>query len=338
MRSQYALVVSLGFALTACSSGVHGSPPDGSPGGGGAHDFPSSSIIYQDISNAPLDSQSSSIIATLQSMGWNSGRKLGIDASFSILVADSSVTPRPFNQPADAQPDCDTAPIPVPPGGHIEGNADYACADGGDCHLLVYQGSRLYELYQADISGGMASGGTFNGSCLALWDLTRDYWANTNPYSRGEYCNGADAADLPMAALILKPDEVTAGKVNHALRFTIPNDHILAAVYVHPATHIGGPSGSGNLPPYGSRLRLSRSYDVSKLPSAAAQTVARALQTYGMFLADGGHIYISATDDIANAITPSDLSALEPQDFEVVDGGQRITWAGGTCTHVPITQ
>jgi hypothetical protein len=334
------------LAGLTCFVGCHsanGSKSDGggggTVGGGGGYDFPASSTIYQDVSGASLDSQSAAIIANLQKLGWDGGQKLGLDASFSVLIADSSVKPRAFTQPADSLPDCDTAPIPVPPGGHIEGNTDYTCADGGDCHLLVYQGSRLYELYQADISGGGATGGTFTGTCLGVWDLTRDYWqASANPYSRGEYCNGADAADLPMAALILKTDEVKAGNVNHALRFTIPNDHILADVYVHPATHLGGPSGSGALPPYGARLRLSKGFDTTTLPSAAAQTVARALQTYGMFLADGGNIYISASDDIGDAIDSSDLGALLPKDFEVVDGGTRFDYPKGNCTRTPITQ
>jgi hypothetical protein len=56
-----------------------------------------------------------------------------------------------------------------------------------------------------------------------------------------------------------------------------------------------------------------------------------------MFLADGGNIYISATDDIANAIDTHDLGSLQPQDFEVVDGGNRIAWSD-MCMHVPITQ
>ena len=311
----------------------------GGGGSGGIYDFPSASTIYQDVSNAPLDSESSTIISTLQTMGWDAGRRIALDPSFSVLVADATISPRAFMPSSKLGNDCDTAPIPIPLGGHIEGNSGYACNNKGDCHLLVYQGRRLYELYHASISGGMATGGTFTGDCLAIWDLTRDYWVvNANPYSRGEYCNGADAADMPLTALILKKDELMAGQVNHALRFTIPNDHIRAGVYVHPATHIGGPTGGGNLPPYGARFRLKSNFDVTKLPSAAAQTIGRTLQKYGMFLSDGGSIFISATDDIAAAIKPSDIGSLQPQDFEVVDGGARITWAGGTCPHVPITQ
>ena len=313
----------------------------GGSGGGGPQDFPSTSVFYQDISNAPLDSESATVMAALQSSGW--GGSLGIDTSFAVLTADASVTPRPF-MPTSNQNDCDTAPVPVPPGGHIEGVSDYACS-GGDCHLLVYQGTRLYELYQADITGGMATGGTFSGNCLVIWDLTKDYWANPSTvgasFSRGDGCNGADAGDVPMAPLIIQTSDIQAGVINHAMRFTMPNAKIRKAIYVHPATHTpngaGGPSGGANTLPYGARLRLKASFDDSKLP-AATKIVTAALKKYGMFMADGGDPYISGTDDLASVLSPSSTSSLQPQDFEWVDGGPHVDYTQQNCTRTPITQ
>ena len=230
-------------------------------------------------------------------------------------------------QPANAMPDCDTAPIPVPAGGHIEGETALECTGGGDCHLLVYQGARLYELYQASITGGMATGGTFTGMCLVVWDTTHDYWdpkvaAGPN-YARGDSCNGADAGDFPMAPLILTSEDIKSGAVKHALRFTILNSKIRAGVYLHPDTHLGGPTGGYDTLPYGSRLRLKASFDDSQF-SAPAKLVTAALKKYGMFLADGGNIFISATDDIASVLDPASLRSLQPMDFEMVDGGPRI--------------
>lgn len=325
----------------AGGSGGGGAGGAGGAGGGGAFDFPSSSVIYQDISTAMPDSESTSVMGALQASGWgDNGAKLRIDVSFAVLHADASVTPRPFTS-GTTDVDCDTAPIPVPAGGRIEGASDYDCS-GGDCHLLVYQGMRLYELYQARITGGMATGGTFSGSCLVVWDLTKDYWANPATvgagFSRGDGCNGADAADLPMAALILKTEEIQGGVVNHALRFTIPNDRIRANVYVHPATHLGGPTGGATTMPYGARLRLKASFDESTLPSDAARVVARALKKYGMFMADGGNPYVSATDDIDSVIAPTAIGSMQPMDFEMVDGGTRVNFHQQSCTRTPITQ
>jgi len=297
--------------------------------------------FYQDISGAPVDSESATILTALQASGWaDAGRRttLGVDFSFEINVADPGVARRSFTQPSGALPDCDTAPIPLVPGGKTEGSGDYACS-GGDCHLIVYQGTRLYELYQSDVTGGMATGGTFTGGCLVVWDLTRDYWQPKDPpnFSRGDGCNGADACDMPIAPLLLTADELTAGQITHALRFTISNNRIRAGVYVHPATHIGGPSGGADTLPYGSRLRLRGDYDLTTLPNASARTVAKALQTYGMFLADGGNIYISATTGAADQIGGSDLGQLKPSDFEMIDGGQRIDWHSQNCTRTPVS-
>jgi serine/threonine-protein kinase len=100
---------------------------------------------------------------------------------------------------------------------------------------------------------------------------------------------------------------------------------------VHPATH-GTPAASGprQAPPYGTRLRLRAGYAVDSLPTSGARVVARALQRYGMLLADGGQITLTARSDRFTRakwdglLGPRDLSALRPSDFEVVEAGARI--------------
>jgi serine/threonine-protein kinase len=292
-------------------------------------------MLYQDITNAPADPNSDTMTSSFK---WS---RIGIDFSFVLLQADPSVARRPFTDTLNYSPDCDEAPVPVPPGGSIEGSANnnYECAGGpggGDCHLLVFQGTRLYELYQANITGGNAVGGTFTGGCLDIWDLTRDYWSATaKPYSRGEGCTGADAADLPLAALMITKQDLQAGAITHALRFTLPNADIRAGVYVHPATHYGGPSGGANMPPYGARLRLKQSFDLSTLGSDAARTIAKALQTYGMILSDGGNPYISATIDSSDVVASADINTIKVTDFDVLELG---TLMNGSCNRTVITQ
>jgi len=55
-----------------------------------------------------------------------------------------------------------------------------------------------------------------------------------------------------------------------------------------------------------------------------------------MYMADGGNIYISATIDASDVINNSILSALKPIDFEMVDGGARLS--GRNCAHTAVTQ
>lgn len=322
----------------AMTSGNAGASTGGS-GQTGSGPLLASAVFYQDISKASLDAESDRVTGALQAIGWGdpgSRTTLGIDFSFEINRADDSVVPRAFTQPADALPDCDTAPVPLPPAGKIEGKSNYACSNE-DCHLLVYQGTRLYELYQANVTGGNAVGGAFSGGCLVVWDLTRDYWQPKEApnFGRGDGCNGADAGGLPIAPLLITKAELAAGAISHALRFTIENNRIRAAVYVHPATHIGGPSGDDTMPPYGARLRLRGDYDLASFPSEAARAVAKALQTYGMYLADGGNSYVSATTDASDVMNSSGLTALEPKDFQMVEAGARINWKAQNCSRTP---
>jgi serine/threonine-protein kinase len=336
----------------AAGGGIAGASGAGAAGAGtagagtgqtGMVPFPSDSPFYQDISKASVDGQSTLILSALNKIGWGDAPNrtdLGIDFSFNINLADATVARRAFIQtPSFYSPDCDTAPVPLPAGGRGEGVNNYTCI-GGDCHLFVYQGTRLYELYQSNITGGLAAGGVFNATCLVVWDLTRNYWLPASPpnFSRGEGCTGADAADLPMAPLVLTKQDLVSGNVKHALRFTIDNNRIAAMVYVHPATHLGGPTGGPDTLPYGARLRLRADYPLASLPNDNARIVAKGLQTYGMYLADGGNIYISATTDASDLINNAILSKLTPSDFEMIDGGTRIDATTQDCKHVPITQ
>ena len=327
-------------------AGAGGIATAGSGGAGptGMVPFPSTAPFYQDVSKAAVDAESGAIMKALDTIGWGDAgnrTQLGIDFSFNINLAATGLAPRAFTKAAGFySPDCDTAPVPLPPGGKGEGVDNYTCGGGDDCHLFVYQSTRLYELYQSNITGGMATGGTFTAKCLVVWDLTKDYWVAKAPpnFSRGDGCTGADAAGLPMTPLVLTKADIASGTVKHALRFTIDNNRIAEGVYVRPATHAGGPTGGSNMMPYGAKLRLRADYPLAGLPNANARIVAKALQTYGMYMADGGNIYISATLDAADLINNSILTALKPSDFEMLDGGARIDANAQDCKHVPVTQ
>lgn len=319
--------------------------PGSDAGTGSTSDaFPPTSIFYQDISTAAQDANSAAVIGHLAAAGWGSG-EMQIDFSITVLHAAGSVQPRAFT-PANGYytPDCDMTPVPIPPGGNAEGSSNYACdtsyqtAGQGDCHVLVYQGTQLYELYNTNIAGGQATGSPFTTLCEVVWDLTRDYWQPETPFSRGDQCTSADAAGMPIAPLLVTGAELQAGIVPHALRFILPNPSMASGVYVHPATHAGGPSGDALYPPYGARFRLKSNFDLSQLPNAAARAVAVALQKYGMFLDDGGNIPLTMDASSAPYIGAKDLAALQVSDFEMVAApGARISLTDN-CQRTPLTQ
>jgi hypothetical protein len=235
-------------------------------------------------------------------------------------------------------PDCDVGhtTFPVPPNGAIEGETGYACNGGGDCHMLVVDVSRnwLWEMYGAYSPPSPTAFNSVGGPII--WDLTHAY----SPTLRGSGCTSSDAGGFPVAAMLFSADEVAAGHIDHAIRFILPNAEIEDGdVYVQPATHTGVASASTtrpNAPPYGVRMRLKSTFDVSSL-SAGGQVVAKALQKYGMFLSDGGNIALTATSDTfttakwSGLLGTTDLVSIQVTDFDVVDLGALIT-TGDNCT------
>jgi hypothetical protein len=168
-------------------------------------------------------------------------------------------------------------PFPAPEDTRVEGGSPEAC--DGDCHVLVVQqGScMLYEGYACGFSDQWHCGGE------ATWDLSANSYGQ-----RPDGWTSADAAGLAITPGLLRFDEVEAGEVRHAIRFTV---HCTRAEYIPPASHQAVPGGCDdddpNAPPMGLRVRLRADYDLSAL-SAESQVIARAMQRYGMILADNG--------------------------------------------------
>lgn len=316
----------------ASSSGDGGdSGGDGGSGSGGASTarFPSSAIWYEDVSDAPVNAQSSEVISWLDSEGgWGTG-EMRIDFSIEVLTADENAPFRAFIPTEDHfSPDCDTDDVPVPAGGALEGESGYECTNDGDCHLIVYHqpSNTLYEMWRANIVDN-----TFYGGCLAVWDLDRKYPAD----GRGENCTSADAAGFPITPLLFTADEVASGSIDHAIRFILPNDRIRNRIYVHPATHsTGATGGPDTAPSYGARFRLRTDYPLDSLPSEGARVVARAMQKYGMFLADAGNIALTAQSDRFTTakwdglLDTRDLDQLEVSDFQMVESTGPIEFTG----------
>ncbi len=281
-----------------------------------------------DVSGESPAANSATIISALSAAGgWGNGNKFQIDFSIVTLAADSSTPMMTFTTTDDFySPDCDDVQMPVPPGGNVEGETGYSCTQDGDCHLLVFDqdAGKLYEMWRANINGS-----DFQGGCLAVWDTTKTYDATL----RGDQCTSADAAGFPMSPMLFTADEVASGSIDHAIRFIMPNDRMQQG-YVRPATHGTSTTGGDGLPYYGFQLRLRADYDVSSLPSAGAQVVARALQKYGMYQADGGNIALTAQDDRYSTakwdglLDPHDLAALKVEDFDVIDNGPMIPLTG----------
>ena len=126
----------------------------------------------------------------------------------------------------------------------------------------------------------------------------------------------ADAAGLPILPLLARYQEVERGRITHALRMTVSETR---SAYVFPARHFASDDADPALPRMGERLRLKASVDVSGLPPQA-RVVARAMQQYGLIVADNGSDWF-----VSGAPHPRwdndqlrALGELSGSDFEVV--------------------
>jgi serine/threonine-protein kinase len=331
-----------GSSTAATTVVVTGGGAVGACNGAATQLFPPGAPWNQAVDAAALDTESASIIAYLVAKHTASAR-FQITFDFNVLFADGSTPHRAFTPTGDFYtPDCDTAPVPVPSVGRLEGESGYACPSNGDCHLTVIDRStcRLHELWRASFVGGISTG-AFTSGCQAIWDLS------TVPPTtgRGDFCTSADAAGLPIVPLVFTADEVASGTIDHAIRFVLPNSLIRARIFVRPGTHsTGATSGGSAAPPYSARLRLKASKDLSGL-AAGPRVIAQALKKYGMFLADGGNVTFTAATDALTAhrwsevgVDSSSLKGLSWNDFEVVDLGARIDWGSGSCSRTPIAR
>ena len=204
---------------------------------------------------------------------WDGG-PFGIP--YVVVGAEQPDVPITFTAYGD---ESDPGPYPVPPDAPIEGGAD----SDGDRHVLVVDtGScTLYELYRA-----FPNGEGWDADSGAVWDLRSNGL-------RPEGWTSADAAGLPIFPGLARYDEVAAGEIRHALRFTA---QCTQRGYIHPATHQAGIEDE-SCPPMGARFRLRADADISGF-TGQARVVLEALRTYGMIVADnGGSWFISGAPD-----------------------------------------
>jgi hypothetical protein len=288
------------------------------------------------------------MLGFLQSSGiFASTNRLRLDFSMGVLEVDVGTPQRRFTQSVTLANDCDTAPVPVPSGGFVEGHsadlvlgsriAGYNCTPLSDCHMLFVSRAenRIYELYRSTIS----TSNTFSADCLVRWDTGTPYQSG-----RGANCISTEPSGLPLAPLVLTPEEVGAGQINHALALMLPGSVVRSGEYVRPATAAAGANGPVTAPPMGSRLRLRANYPATGL-SSAVQVIVAALKKHGVILTDTGGTFLLAQDDRLSRVKWADLGidsqtlvALTAADFEIIHSVPVFTWNPTGCTRTPINE
>lgn len=240
--------------------------------------FPADNPWNQDVSALPVHPRSAAYIASISAGGGqflhaDFGENQSYGIPFTVVPAGQAAVPIDFVEyPGESDP----GPYPVPASAPVEA--------GSDRHVLVLrQGEcKLYELYHASYVGpGWRAGSG------AVWDLRSNAL-------RPAGWTSADAAGLPILPGLARHDEVAAGAINHALRFTVWRSQ---RGYILPATHAAGATDDPSYPPMGLRLRLKAGYDISGF-TGQARVILEALRRYGMIVADNGSSwYISGATD-----------------------------------------
>src|SRR5437867_11531419 len=90
--------------------------------------------------------------------------------------------------------------------------------------------------------------------------------------------------------------------------------------FLWPARHQAGAAANPALPPMGARFRLKATYDISQF-SAQAQVILRAMQHYGLILADNGsNWFFSGTEDAGwpDSLL-SELKTVPAAQFDALD-------------------
>lgn len=199
----------------------------------------------------------------------------------------------------------DPGPYPIPPDPPIEGGPN----SSGDRHILIVDRDScvLYELFAAH----PRPDGSWRAGSGAIFDL------NSNAL-RPRTWTSADAAGLPILPGLVRYEEVEAGAINHALRFTARTTQ---RAFEWPARHFASNNRDPNVPAMGQRFRLKADVDTSSYPSEV-QVILRAMKTYGLILADNGSPwYVTGVPDARwnDAMLVRAFRSLRGSDFEAVE-------------------
>jgi hypothetical protein len=274
--------------------------------------FPSTAAWNTNIASAPVDPNSAAIIAGFSGSNLHPdfSSVAGGDYGIPYTVVDSSTQPLVSINVGAYASESDVAEAPFPPTAPIEGQPADCSSPSSDQHVLVLDRKTcmLYETYNT-----IRCSGAYSADSETIWDMQT---FEGRPWG----WTSADAAGLSIFPGLVRYDEVAAGAINHAIRFTLQDTRNDSndGYFVEPASHAAGNSSS-SMNVEGMRIRLKASVDISGY-SAADQVILTAMKQYGMILADNGsNLYFQGAPDTRwNDDDLSNLKNIPGSDFEVV--------------------
>ena len=271
------------------------------PGASGCPVLPGTNVWNIRVDRLPLRSDSATLVASIgldRKVHMDFGSYAGYGIPWQVVEPS---TPR-HTVSFEYDDESDAGPYPIPAEPLQEGFGE------GDAHILTVDpdSCTLYELFAA----WQDDDGDWHAGSGAVFDLESNGL-------RPAGWTSADAAGLPILPGLVRYDEVAAGEIAHALRFTTNRTR---RAYLYPARHYASSSTDPALPPMGLRVRLKASADLTGL-SPHARTIAVAMQRYGLILADNGSPWSVSgmSDDRFDDDVLHELDRFTGRSFEAVD-------------------
>ena len=246
--------------------------------------LPSNNVWHSPVTSLPLNRRSATYVRSI-------GASSHLHPDFGSGLIDGAPFGMPITivrHPAAAvritfeyASESNHGPYRIPATALVEGGS----RSTGDRHVIVLDTSTCtaYELYDAH----RHSDGSWTAGSGAIYNLRSNAL-------RPAGWTSADAAGLPIVAGLVRYSEVANGRIDHAIRMTVPRTDL---AYLWPARHYAAYGHNAALPPMGLRLRLKKSVSLAGLPPQA-RIIAQALKTYGAIVADNGSAwYITGTQD-----------------------------------------
>lgn len=328
MRRPILLLTTLGLLATPLASAPAAEPAAraGVHTVGGCAVFPPDNPWNQRIDARPVWKQSKAIV-TKQAAGASLHLDLGVTEEYygipvNVVDEDQPLLPLSFGVDGEDYGDeSDRGPVFIPSDAAIEGGSDAdPDPDEGDRHVIAVRRGTcdLIELYAAErVRDGSGAVVGWRAAAAARWDLSSNKL-------RPATWTSADAAGLPILPGLLSYDEAATGAITHALRFTLPDAR---HAYTWPARHCG-PSGNTarDLPAYGLRFRLKKSFPTKRY-TGAARVIVVAMKRYGLIYADqGSAMYVTGTADPRweDALDQFRAHPLDGRSLEVVKPWRRV--------------
>jgi hypothetical protein len=299
-RRSASLALAVSLAMSALAIGSGPASAGRLPGAKACPMFPRDNVWNKRIDHLPVHPDSDALVESIGEGAYlhpDFGSYAGYGIPWNIVSRKTKRSAVTFRWPSESE----MGPYPIPAKPRIEG--------GSDRHILMVDKDRckLYELFAA-----RREGGRWHAGSGAIWKLTSNRL-------RPDGWTSADAAGLPILPGLVRFDEVRKGEIPHALRFTAP---VTRDAHIYPARHDASDRTDADLPPMGLRVRLRSSVDISGFPRQA-RILLRALQRYGMILADNGSAWYvtGAPDPRWDDDGLHELHRITGADFEVVDTG-----------------